>query len=94
MGKLLDKIFQIGFWTLLATIVATGVVITFPKYRQMQGLERKRAHLERRIAETQREIVVLKDKQRRFNTDREFVESLARESRRVYPGEIVFVFKE
>ena len=94
MGKLVDKIFQIGFILAVAAIVVGGVVMTFPKYRQRQGLEKRRAHLERRIAETQREIAALKDKQRRFNTDREFVESLARESRRVFPGEIVFIFKD
>lgn len=46
------------------------------------------------IEDKQREIALIKAKQRRFNTDREFVESLARQNRRVFPGELVFVFDD
>jgi hypothetical protein len=34
----------------------------------------------------------LVENQRRFRTDADFVESIARQNRRVFPGELVFVF--
>ena len=48
----------------------------------------------RRIDEKRAEIAEIKTKQNRFNTDREFVETLARQNRRVFPGELVFVFDD
>ena len=41
-----------------------------------------------------RKTAELVEKQRRFQTDREFVESIARQNHRVYPGELVFLFPE
>ena len=49
-----------------------------------QGLEH--------VLELKKEIAAVKEKQMRFRTDREFVESLARENRRAFPGELVFIF--
>ena len=40
----------------------------------------------------QAEIDAMRENQRRFNTDREFVEMLARKNHRLFPGEVVFVF--
>ena len=40
------------------------------------------------------EIAELKDQQRRLSADRGFVEKLARRNRRVYPGELVFIFDD
>ena len=48
----------------------------------------------KQIEEKQAEIAAIREKQRRFNTDREFVEALARQNRRVYPGELVFIFDD
>ena len=94
MDKLLDRLFQLLFFVAFVSIVVTGVMISYPKYRQAQGLRAERARIERQIAEKQAEIAAIREKQRRFNTDREFVESLARQNRRVYPGELVFIFDE
>ena len=57
-------------------------------------LAEEKARIQRRIDEKRAEIAAIKAKQRRFNTDREFVETLARQNRRVYPGELVFVFED
>jgi ABC-type amino acid transport substrate-binding protein len=48
----------------------------------------------KQIEEKKAEIAAIREKQRRFNSDREFVEALARQNRRVYPGELVFIFDE
>jgi hypothetical protein len=50
--------------------------------------------LQYRIDLKKKEIAAVKDKQIRFKTDREFVEGLARENRRAFPGEIVFTFDD
>jgi cell division protein FtsB len=76
-----------------AAVIVTGVMLSYPKYRQAQGLCRERDQILLRIEEKNREIAELRDRQRRFTTDREFVETLARENRRVFPNEIVFVFE-
>lgn len=92
MKNFFDKIFQGFFVVVFVAIVATGLVITLPKYRQAAGLEKSRVDLQHRIDLKRKEIASVKDKQIRFGTDREFVEGLARENRRAFPGEIVFTF--
>ena len=89
---MIDKLFQGLFFAIFAAIVATGLVIAVPKYRQATGLEQQKAELQRRIDLKNEEIAAVREKQNRFRTDREFVEGLARENRRVFPGELVFVF--
>ena len=92
MNNMIDKLFQGLFFVVFGAIVATGLMITLPKYRQAAGLEREKAELDRRIELKNQEIAAVREKQNRFRTDREFVEGLARENRRVFPGELVFVF--
>ena len=45
------------------------------------------------IEAKKQEIAALVENQRRFRTDRDFVESIARKKDRVLPGELVFIFK-
>jgi len=92
MKNLFDKIFQGFFVAVFVAIVATGLMITLPKYRRAAGLEKTCADLQHRIDLKKREIASVKEMQVRFRTDREFVEGLARENRRAFPGEIVFTF--
>ena len=80
------------FFVIFGAIVVTGLMITLPKYRQAAGLEQEKAELDRRIDLKNQEIAAVREKQNRFRTDREFVEGLARENRRVFPGELVFQF--
>jgi hypothetical protein len=92
MKNFIDKLFHGLFFAAFVAIVVTGALITWPKYRQAAGLEQARADLQHRIDLKKKEIAAVKEKQVRFRTDREFVESLARENRRAFPGEIVFTF--
>lgn len=92
MKNLIDKLFRGLFVVVFAAIVVTGLVITLPKHRQAKGLSQACTELQHRIDMKKKEIASVKEKQVRFRTDREFVESLARENRRAFPGEIVFTF--
>ena len=92
MKNFFDKMFQGLFLAVFVAIVVTGFMITFPKYRQASGLEATCADLQNRIDIKKKEISAVREKQVRFRTDREFVEGLARENRRAFPGEIVFTF--
>ena len=47
-----------------------------------------------RIEEKKREIAKLIDYQKRFKTDPDLVERIARQNGRVYPGELVFIFDD
>ncbi|MBR2983060.1 MAG: septum formation initiator family protein [Kiritimatiellae bacterium] len=78
--------------TLLAMIVIGGLVMVYPTYRRGQALKAQNAELQAKIDGKKREISQLTENQRRFRTDADFVESIARQNRRVFPGELVFVF--
>lgn len=93
MDNLIDKLFRGLFFVIFGAIVATGLVVTYPKFRHAAGLEQTKLELQRRIELKNEEIAAVREKQNRFRTDREFVEGIARENRRVFPGEIVFVFE-
>jgi cell division protein FtsB len=70
------------------------MVMVYPTYRRGQALKAQNAELQSRIDGKKREIAQLEENQRRFRTDADFVESIARQNRRVFPGELVFVFGE
>lgn len=94
MGQIWDKICQVFFFVAFASVIVACVVLSYPRYRQAQGLAAERDQILQRIEEKKAEIAAIRDKQRRFTTDREFVESLARENRCVFPNELVFVFDD
>lgn len=94
MHNYIYRAMQVLFALAFVAIAVTGVVISLPKYRQTQNLAAKKAKIAKQIEEKRAEIQEIKAKQNRFNTDREFVESLARQNRRVFPGELVFVFDD
>lgn len=93
MTSLVSKIFQFCFVATFLLIVAGGFFMSYPKYCRMRSLNAEKARYMLRIEEKKQEIAAVREKQRRFNTDPEFVESLARTSKRLYPGEIVFIFE-
>ena len=94
MNKYLANSCKILFVVAFVTIVAATVVIAYPKCRHARDLMMEKERIMRRIDEKRAEIAEIKTKQNRFNTDREFVETLARQNRRVFPGELVFVFDD
>ena len=94
MSRLVDKVSRIAFVVLIALIAVAGVVACYPRFMRMQGLAQEKARYLQLVEEKKAEIAELKEQQRRFSVDREFVEKLARRNRRVYPGELVFIFDE
>lgn len=94
MNRLLQKVLLILFIVGFVGIVMGGYLAAEPKWNKKKGLGEEMERIQKCIEDKQREIALIKAKQRRFNTDREFVESLARQNRRVFPGELVFVFDD
>ena len=90
---LADKITRFVTLVLVLGVIGVGLLFMWPTYLQNQSLRRQDAELARRIVEKHAEIAELVDMQRRFKTDSEFVEQIARQNRRVFPGEIVFMFE-
>jgi cell division protein FtsB len=79
---------------LVLLVIGFGVTKLAPKYRQFVSLRGQVAERERKIADCRRKIADVNEMQRRFKVDSEFVEAVARQNHRVYPGEIVFVFED
>ena len=89
-----DKFAKILTLTLLGVIFVVGALSVWPTYLRGRSLKRQDAELARRIEEKKREIATLIEYQRRFRTDADFVEQIARRNNRVFPGELVFVFED
>ena len=94
MSKLVDRLSRLVFIVLFVGIVAAGAVASYPRYTRMKGLSQQKARVLQLVEEKKSEIAELKEQQRRFSVDRGFVEKLARRNRRVYPGELVFIFDD
>lgn len=89
-----DKIMRYLTVLLVLGIFVGGLVIVWPDYMRSRALRRQDAELSRQIELKRQEIAGLIENQRRFRTDADFVETIARKSRRVFPGELVFIFED
>ena len=89
-----DKILRVFAIALVLLILVVGFVTAWPTYVESRGLRRRDAELAARIETKRQEIEELKNNQRRFRTDSDFVEAIARKNRRVFPGELVFIFED
>ena len=87
-----EKVLRTLTGCVLLLIIVGGLVTMYPDYRRSESLKRQNAELQERIDRKKREIDTLIDNQRRFRTDPDFVEMIARQNHRVFPGELVFVF--
>ena len=87
-----DKVAKTLTIVLLAVIGVGGALSVWPTYLRTKSLKLQDAELSQRIEDKKREIAKLKECQERFRTDSDFVEQIARRNKRVFPGEIVFVF--
>ena len=92
--SLKDKVARYLTYALLLLIIVGGLVMMYPNYRRSEALKRQNVELQQRIDEKKREIAQLLDYQRRFRTDADFVETIARQNHRVFPGELVFIFEK
>lgn len=77
---------------LILVIVVGGTIAIYPLFRHENELKRKHDDLRWRIEVKKAEIAKLKEKQRRFREDKDFVEMIARQNQRIFPGELVFIF--
>jgi len=85
---------QVTVAVIILLSVGVGYFVFLPKYTQWHALEKRRDVLSREIALKEAEIRSLKSRQQRFKTDPDFVEVVARQSKRIRPNEILFVFEE
>ncbi len=92
--EIIQKVLLLFFILGFICVFAVGARLSYPKYLKVRGLAEERDRIKQRISEKGREIAEIKKKQQRFNTDREFIETLARRDRRIFPGELVFIFDD
>ena len=89
-----EKVLRILTGCVLLLIVIGGLVMMYPNYRRAESLKRQNAELQETIDRKKREIAGLIENQRRFRVDPDFVEMIARQNRRVFPGELVFTIEK
>ena len=92
--SLKEKVLRTLTGCVLLLIVIGGLVMMYPNYRRAESLKRQNAELQETIERKRREIDGLLENQRRFKTDADFVEMIARQNHRVFPGELVFTFEK
>ena len=80
--------------TVVGVILIGGSVLIYPHYRFRNALKIENLELQRQIDVKRGEIEELRDNQRRFRNDPDFIEHIARQNHRVYPGELVFMFEK
>ena len=91
-NELKEKILSVLTSCVLVLVVIGGLVMIYPNYRRSESLKRQNAELQETIDRKKREIALLAENQLRFQKDADFVEMIARQNRRVFPGELVFTF--
>lgn len=92
--SLRDKVVRYLTYFVLLLIAVGGAMMMYPDYLRREKLKRTNAELQERIDRKKREIAELVENQRRFKTDADFVEKIARQNHRVLPGELVFIFEK
>ena len=77
----------------LLGVVVVGIALAFiPKVRQFNTYQEKSQTLQREIDQTLLAEQTLKEQQRRFTTDPDFVERIAHEVGYAHPDETIFHF--
>ena len=76
----------------VVAILVGGIVSAWPGWQRRALYQKQSNELAAEIEAKKREISDISENIRRFKSDREFVESIARQNRRVFPGELVFIF--
>jgi cell division protein FtsB len=91
-SDLKNKITNYATVACVLLIAIGGSVMMYPNFKRGRSLKAQNAELQECIDAKKREIAFLKECQRRFRTDADFVEAIARQNNRVFPGELVFLF--
>jgi len=89
-----EKVLRALTGFVLILIVIGGLVMMYPHYQRSESLKRENAELQEKIDRKKAEIATLVENQRRFRTDADFVEMIARQNHRVFPGELVFIYEK
>lgn len=89
-----DKVVRNFTIFVLLLIIFGGLLLLIPNYRRRDAMIQQNAELKAELQRRINEIDKLTTNQRRFRDDPEFIEKIARENRRVYPGELVFSFDD
>lgn len=89
-----ERVVSFLTYGVLALIVIGGLVLMYPDFRRSESLKRQNMELQEQIDSKKKEIAALMENQRRFRTDADFVEMIARQNHRVFPGELVFIFEK
>lgn len=89
-----EKVLRTLTACVLLLIIVCGLMMMYPDYRLAQSLKRQNAELQDAIDRKKKEIANLRENQHRFRSDADFVEMIARQNRRVFPGELVFTFEK
>lgn len=89
-----DKVLRVFTIILVLAILVGGLIIVWPTYVRGRALKRQDSELSAKIDKKRQEIEELRTFQRRYKTDSDFVEKIARQNRRVFPGELVFIFED
>lgn len=93
-GNLREKFLNWFTIALVVIVVVGGAAIALPSWNRSRDLRNREAELRSVIEQKNAEIARLTENQRRFRTDSDFVEKIARQNRRVFPGELVFIFED
>ena len=89
-----ERLFRMFMMGLVLAIIVVGLVVAWPSYMRGRSLKQQELEMQAQIEAKKLEIAQLVENQRRFKTDRDFVEAIARQNKRVFPGELVFIFEE
>lgn len=89
-----EKVFKFCAFLIVITILAGGGFMIRHPLQRRSGLEARDRELAESIETKRQEIAKLLENQRRFKTDSDFIETIARQNRRVFPGELIFIFQD
>ncbi len=89
-----DRLYTLFTGVIMLLVCVCGIVKFAPQYKRQTMLKEQDAERDARIRETERLTAEKRDLERRFNTDPECVQSVARENRLYHPREVVFLFND
>ncbi len=89
-----DRFVKVFALSLIVVVFIGGLLVAWPAFRRGQSLRLQDAELAERMELKRAEIAKLIENQNRFKTDPDFVEHISRQNRRVFPGELLFIFED
>ncbi len=78
----------------VGVVLMVGFFRIVPEFRKKSDYEKTRDRLRVAIERKNRDIVELRARQRYFLSDRDFIENILHQNRRVRENETIFIFDE